>query len=75
MVIEVSARIVATTTLRLPDGGGRKIACCSAVGIRECSGWMCSCAPHRRFSSRFTDSVISAQPGMKIKIPPSSPCR
>mmetsp|Transcript_50534 Transcript_50534/g.142055 ORF Transcript_50534/g.142055 Transcript_50534/m.142055 type:complete len:205 (-) Transcript_50534:963-1577(-) len=41
-VMDVSARIVDTMTFRLPAGGGWKMACCSAVGIRECSGMTCS---------------------------------
>ena len=34
-VIEVSASTVERMTLRLPGGGGSKMLCCSAVGIRE----------------------------------------
>ena len=39
-VIEVSAMTVEIMTFLLPGCGGPKIACCSAVGIRECNGYL-----------------------------------
>ena len=38
IVIDVSAMLVASTTLRAPRGGRAKIARCAPVGSAECSG-------------------------------------
>mmetsp|Transcript_26275 Transcript_26275/g.80703 ORF Transcript_26275/g.80703 Transcript_26275/m.80703 type:complete len:214 (-) Transcript_26275:510-1151(-) len=74
-VMEVSARIVAMMTFRLPLGGGWKMVCCSAVGIRECSGCTSSSWPRAEPCSRLSSSAISNQPGMKTRMPPSSRSR
>mmetsp|Transcript_140971 Transcript_140971/g.450771 ORF Transcript_140971/g.450771 Transcript_140971/m.450771 type:complete len:346 (-) Transcript_140971:1491-2528(-) len=72
-VMDVSARMVAMITLRFPVGGGWKIACCSAVGILECNG--CTCNSRLTLLPWSLSIVlrISPQPGMKMRMAPSSP--
>lgn len=71
LVMLVSARMVATTTLRLPAGGGSKMSRCSAVGMREWRGSTLSPGAAGDASSRFTVSAISAHPGTKASTAPS----
>mmetsp|Transcript_40251 Transcript_40251/g.86911 ORF Transcript_40251/g.86911 Transcript_40251/m.86911 type:complete len:225 (-) Transcript_40251:145-819(-) len=72
-VIEVSAKIVDTITFRLPGVGGLKIFCCSAVGMRECKGWSSRSRLIAEPCNASMVLTISPQPGMKIRMPPSSP--
>eukprot|EP00967_Tisochrysis_lutea_P153314 scaffold302315_cov27-Tisochrysis_lutea.AAC.2 len=70
--MDVSARMVATTTLRAPSRGESKISRCSAVGMRECRGSTRRSRAAVDEVSRFTISAISAQPGTNTRTAPSS---
>jgi hypothetical protein len=72
-VILVSASTVETMTLRVLGGGGSKMAVCSAVGMRECSGYSVSSRPWREALSCLSTSAISNQPGTKTSTAPSPP--
>ena len=74
MVMDVSAMFVAMTTLRTPGGGLLNVRRCSSEDRVECSG-----ISMNRFSTSSSDDarrsckpLISAMPGRKIKIAPSS---
>ena len=70
MVMDVSATLVATTTLRLPGSGAAKTRFCSLVSSDACRGrtW-------REGSdlSALQVRLISATPGRKMRMPPVIP--
>ena len=77
MVIEVSAMLVATTTLTTPGGGVPKTFICSSEESDECSGRIhARCAGTRSISgascSRLTAVSISFRPGRKHSTAPPS---
>ena len=74
MVMDVSAMLVAMTTFRTPRGGLEKVRRCSSDDSVECRGM----SKNRRSTSsrvpsrRSCSPRISAMPGRKIKMAPSS---
>ena len=74
MVTDVSAMFVAITTLRTPGGGLENVSLCSSLLSVLCSGTSANLFSTSSSSAnrRSCSARISAMPGRKIKMAPSS---
>ena len=74
MVTDVSAMFVAMTTLRTPGGGLENVSLCSSLLSVLCSGTSANLFSTSSSSAnrRSCSARISAMPGRKIKMAPSS---
>mmetsp|Transcript_29918 Transcript_29918/g.97480 ORF Transcript_29918/g.97480 Transcript_29918/m.97480 type:complete len:277 (+) Transcript_29918:832-1662(+) len=72
MVMEVSAMLVDKTTLRTPSGGVANARCCSSLESVECTGVTMKFSASAPLLNASLRVRISAIPGRKTRIAPSS---